>query len=128
MQILVSGSLAYDRIMDFPGYFKDHILPEKVHLLNVSFEVKVLTENFGGTAGNIAYNLKLLGENPIIISTAGKDFDRYSTFPKLTESPQGPPFWRRFSPDLEDNRDSKFQLKFPIEFQLQKLRRAVLLK
>jgi len=78
MQILVSGSLAYDRIMDFPGYFKDHILPEKVHLLNVSFEVKVLTENFGGTAGNIAYNLKLLGENPIIISTAGKDFDRYS--------------------------------------------------
>lgn len=77
MKILVSGSLAYDRIMDFPGYFKDHILPEKVHLLNVSFEIKILRENFGGTAGNIAYNLKLLKEDPTIISTAGRDFENY---------------------------------------------------
>lgn len=77
MKIFVSGSLAYDRIMNFPGYFKDHILPEKVHLLNVSFTVGDLKENFGGTAGNIAYNLSLLGEKPVILSTAGNDFPKY---------------------------------------------------
>lgn len=77
MQILVSGSLAYDRIMDFPGKFADHILPDKIHMLNVCFVVDGLTEKFGGTAGNIAYNLSLLGERPLILSTAGNDFDRY---------------------------------------------------
>ena len=60
MQIFVSGSLAYDRIMDFPGKFADHILPEKIHILNVCFVVEGLKEKFGGTAGNIAYNLSLL--------------------------------------------------------------------
>jgi adenosine kinase len=77
MQIFVSGSLAYDRIMDFPGRFEDHILPEKIHVLNVSFMVNGLTENFGGTAGNIAYSLSLLGESPLILATAGNDFDHY---------------------------------------------------
>jgi adenosine kinase len=77
MQIFVSGSLAYDRIMDFPGRFVDHILPEKIHILNVCFMVNGLTERFGGTAGNIAYNLALLGEKPIILATAGKDFGPY---------------------------------------------------
>jgi len=77
MQILVSGSLAYDRIMAFPGRFSDHILPDKIHILNVSFTVNGLTEKFGGTAGNIAYNLALLEERPLILATAGKDFDRY---------------------------------------------------
>ena len=77
MKILVSGSLAYDKIMDFPGYFKDHILPEKIHNLNVSFTIEKLAENFGGTAGNIAYNLALLGERPVIISSAGRDFEKY---------------------------------------------------
>ena len=72
MRIFVSGSLAYDRIMDFPGRFVDHILPEKIHILNVCFMVNGLTERFGGTAGNIAYNLALLGEKPIIVATAGK--------------------------------------------------------
>ena len=62
MQILVSGSLAYDRIMDFPGKFEDHILPDKIHILNVCFTVRGLSEQFGGTAGNIAYSLALLGE------------------------------------------------------------------
>ena len=63
MNILVSGSLAYDRIMDFPGKFSDHILPDKIHMLNVCFMINGLTENFGGTAGNIAFALSLLGEN-----------------------------------------------------------------
>jgi len=77
MRIFVSGSLAYDRIMDFPGRFVDHILPEKIHILNVCFMVNGLTERFGGTAGNIAYNLALLGESPSILATAGRDFGPY---------------------------------------------------
>jgi len=78
MDILISGSLAYDRIMDFPGKFSDHILPDKIHILNVCFTINELKENFGGTAGNIAYALSLLGERPWIIATAGKDFDPYA--------------------------------------------------
>jgi adenosine kinase len=80
MQIFVSGSLAYDRIMDFPGKFSDHILPDKIHVLNVCFTVNGLNEKFGGTAGNIAYSLALLGERPLILATAGKDFDKYETW------------------------------------------------
>ena len=57
MKIIVSGSLAYDRIMDFPGKFSDHILPEKIHNLNVSFQVEGMKVKFGGTAGNIAFAL-----------------------------------------------------------------------
>jgi adenosine kinase len=75
--IYVSGSLAYDHIMDFPGLFKDHFIAEKLHNINVSFVVPDHAEHFGGTAGNIAYSLALLGEKPTIISTAGNDFDRY---------------------------------------------------
>jgi adenosine kinase len=78
--IYISGSLAYDRIMDFPGKFSDHILPEKIHILNVSFAVNGLTEQFGGTAGNIAYSLSLLGETPMVLASAGKDFDRYKAW------------------------------------------------
>ena len=74
MQIFVSGSLAYDRIMDFPGKFADHILPEKIHILNVCFVVEGLKEKFGGTAGNIAYNLSLLGESPLILASRWKGF------------------------------------------------------
>ena len=77
MKILVSGSLAYDRIMDFPEKFSDHILPDKIHILNVCFLVNGIKEQFGGTAGNISYNLALLGERPLILATAGKDFDNY---------------------------------------------------
>ena len=77
MEILVSGSLAYDRIMDFPGRFSDHILPEQIHQINVSFTVNSLTENFGGTAGNIAYSLSLLGERPRVVAAIGRDYHRY---------------------------------------------------
>ncbi|MBI4764038.1 MAG: carbohydrate kinase family protein [Deltaproteobacteria bacterium] len=77
MNIIVSGSLAYDRIMDFPGYFAEHILPEKIHMLNLSFAVNGLKEKFGGTAGNIAYALSLMGESPEISATIGHDYHRY---------------------------------------------------
>ncbi len=77
MKIYVSGSLAYDRIMDFPGKFSDHIFPEKIHILNVCFTVNGMIEKFGGTAGNIAYSLSLLGEEPRIIAAIGKDYQRY---------------------------------------------------
>jgi adenosine kinase len=78
--IFVSGSLAFDRIMDFPGKFSDHILPDKIHILNVCFAINGLRENFGGTAGNIAYALALLGERPRVVSTVGRDFDPYRTW------------------------------------------------
>jgi len=77
MNIYISGSMAYDRIMDFPGRFADHIFPDKIHILNVCFTVNGLVEKFGGTAGNIAYSLSLLRERTIIIATIGKDYDRY---------------------------------------------------
>jgi adenosine kinase len=77
VKIIVSGSLAYDRIMDFPGYFADHILPEKIHVLNVAFTVNGMMEKFGGTAGNIGYALSLMGEKPEISATIGHDYYRY---------------------------------------------------
>ncbi|HMK37010.1 MAG TPA: carbohydrate kinase family protein [Desulfomonilaceae bacterium] len=80
MKIFISGSLAYDRIMDFPEKFSDHILPDKIHILNVCFMVNGLKEQFGGTAGNIAYNLALLGECPLILASAGKDFGSYEAW------------------------------------------------
>ncbi len=73
MNIYISGSMAYDRIMDFPGKFSDYILPDKIHVLNVCFNVNGMSEQFGGTAGNIAYTLSLLGERPVMIATIGKD-------------------------------------------------------
>ena len=77
MNMFISGSLAYDRIMDFPGRFVDHILPEKIHVLNVCFNINGLVEKFGGTAGNIAYSLAVLGESPFIVATYGEDFSKY---------------------------------------------------
>ena len=77
MVILVSGSLAYDRIMDFPGLFSDHIMADKIDNISVSFTVNGLIEKFGGTAGNIAYALSLLGEKPRILATIGHDYQMY---------------------------------------------------
>ncbi|MFA5367756.1 MAG: carbohydrate kinase family protein [Dehalococcoidia bacterium] len=76
-QVIVSGSLAYDRIMDFPGNFADHILPDKIHAINVCFQVNGMQEKVGGTAGNIAYALKMMGEDPVISATIGRDFQHY---------------------------------------------------
>jgi adenosine kinase len=69
--------MAYDTIMVFPDQFKKHILPEQIHILNVSFMVPDLRREFGGTAGNIAYNLKLLGDDPHVMATVGHDFGPY---------------------------------------------------
>lgn len=77
MSILVTGSIAFDNIMDFPGYFKDHILPEKVHILSVSFLVESLKRQHGGAAANVAYNLALLGEKPRLLGAVGDDFSEY---------------------------------------------------
>ncbi|GAB3104726.1 carbohydrate kinase family protein [Lysobacter terrae] len=77
MAALICGSLAYDTIMVFPDQFKNHILPDKVHILNVSFLVPRMRREFGGCAGNIAYNLKLLGGEPIPMATVGQDFGPY---------------------------------------------------
>ncbi|MEO8671740.1 MAG: carbohydrate kinase family protein [Tahibacter sp.] len=77
MSALICGSLAYDTIMVFQDQFKNHILPDKVHILNVAFLVPRMRKEFGGVAGNIAYNLKLLGEDPIPMATVGQDFGPY---------------------------------------------------
>ena len=77
MSILVCGSIAYDTIMVFRDQFKNHILPDQIHILNVAFLVPDMRREFGGCAGNIAYSLKLLGEDPLIMATVGHDFDPY---------------------------------------------------
>ena len=96
MHTLICGSLAYDVIMVFNDQFKNHILPEQIHILNVSFLVPEMRREYGGCAGNIAYNLKLLGGNPLIMATVGDDFGPYtSRLDKLGLSQQ----YIRYVPD-----------------------------
>lgn len=80
MSALICGSFAFDTIMVFNGRFKNYILPDKVHILNVSFQVPDLRREFGGCAGNIAYNLKLLGGDALPMGTVGMDFDPYASW------------------------------------------------
>lgn len=77
MSILISGSLAYDYIMDFPDSFRHHILPDKIHMINLSFVIPELKKGFGGCAGNIAYTIKLLGGLPLILAPLGEDGGEY---------------------------------------------------
>ena len=77
MPTLVCGSIAYDNIMVFHDRFRNHILPEQIHILNVAFLVPEMRREFGGCAGNIAYNLKLLGDDPLIMATVGEDAGPY---------------------------------------------------
>jgi len=77
MSILVTGSIAYDTIMVFPDRFKNHLLPEQLHILNICFLTPEMRREFGGTAGNISYNLRLLGEVPIVMATVGEDSQPY---------------------------------------------------
>ena len=78
MTALICGSVAFDTVMVFPGRFRDHILPDRIHLLNVSFLVPSMRRNYGGCAGNIAYNLGLLGGAGVPMATVGHDFAPYA--------------------------------------------------
>lgn len=80
MSILICGSLAFDTIMVFQDQFKNHILPDKIHKLSVAFYVPEMRREFGGTAGNIAYNLQLLEGDPLIMATVGEDFGTYTSW------------------------------------------------
>ena len=80
MTSLICGSFAYDTIMKIPDEFKNCLLPSKIHMLNVSFLASKLRHEFGGCAGNIAYNLKLLGDEPMAMGTVGSDFSKYATW------------------------------------------------
>ena len=84
MSALICGSFAYDTIMVFKDKFKNHILPDKVHILNVAFYVPEMRREFGGCAGNIAYNLKQLGGEPVPMGTVGSDFGPYATWMDMT--------------------------------------------
>jgi adenosine kinase len=77
LKTLVTGSIAYDTIMVFPDRFRNHLLPDQLHILNVCFLAPEMRREFGGTAGNIAYNLKLLGEDPLVMATVGEDIQPY---------------------------------------------------
>ena len=77
MHTLICGSIAYDTIMVFNDHFKNHILPEKIHILNVAFLVPDMRREFGGCAGNIAYNLQMIGGAPLIMATVGDDYQPY---------------------------------------------------
>lgn len=78
MRTLICGSIAYDTIMVFPDRFKNHILPNEIHILNVAFLVPDMRREFGGCAGNIAYSLKMLGGDPLIMATVGDDYQPYA--------------------------------------------------
>ena len=79
MKTLVTGSIAYDTIMVFPDRFRNHLLPDQLHILNVCFLTPQMRREFGGTAGNIGYNLKLLGGDPLLMATVGEDIAPYIT-------------------------------------------------
>ena len=116
MTALICGSLAYDTVMVFPGRFKDHILPDKIHMLNVAFLAPTLTRYFGGCAGNIAYNLKLLGGEGLPCGAVGHDFGPYSRW--LAENEVSERFVRvlddeytaqaYITTDLDDNQITAF--------------------
>jgi adenosine kinase len=80
MKVVVTGTIGFDYIMDFSGLFSDRIMPEKIHALSLSFLVDSLSKQYGGTAGNIAYSLSLLGIKPEIVAPVGNDFAPYRVF------------------------------------------------
>jgi len=116
MTILICGSFAYDSIMLFPGRFKEHILPEQVHILNVSFLVPSLRREFGGCAGNIAYNLALLDGSPLPMATVGDDsqpylehLDRFKIDRRFVRQVPGTLTAQAFiTTDLDDNQITAF--------------------
>jgi adenosine kinase len=116
MRALICGSMAYDTIMVFQDRFKNHILPDQVHILNVSFLVPQMRREFGGCAGNIAYNLKLLGGDPVPMATVGEDFAPYRDWldkhgidrRHITEVPGAYTGQAFITTDLDDNQITAF--------------------
>lgn len=116
MTALITGSMAYDTIMVYPGEFKDSILPDKVHMLNVAFMVPELRREFGGCAGNIAYNLHLLGGKGLAMATVGTDFGPYRArweelgidMNQLLEVPETFTAQAFITTDLQDNQITAF--------------------
>ncbi|HZE11483.1 MAG TPA: carbohydrate kinase family protein [Burkholderiales bacterium] len=115
-RILICGSIAYDNIMVFPGRFREQILPEQIHILNVSFLVPELRREFGGCAGNIAYNLRGLGSDPLVMGTVGDDsllyFERLErlgiNFDCVRQIPQTLTAQAFITTDLDDNQITAF--------------------
>lgn len=116
MSALITGSFAYDTIMVFSGQFKNEILPDKVHMLNVSFLVPKLRREFGGCAGNIAYNLALLGGKALPMGTVGHDFGPYAAWMDkhgvsrayVKELPDNYTAQAYITTDLDDNQITAF--------------------
>jgi adenosine kinase len=116
MSALICGSQAYYTIMVFQDQFKNHILPDKVHILNVSFLVPRMRREFGGCAGNIAYNLRLLGDDPIPMATVGQDFGPYRQWfaehgirlDRIKELPELFTAQAFITTDLDDNQITAF--------------------
>ena len=116
MQILVTGSIAYDTIMVFPDQFKNHLLADQLHILNVCFLTPEMRREFGGTAGNIGYNLRLLGGEPLLMATVGEDIEPY--FERLDRLGIGRQLLKRIrgqftaqafiTTDLDDNQITAF--------------------
>src|SRR5258706_3567211 len=111
MKIVVTGSIAYDYLMSFPGKFTEQILPEHLHRLSVSFLVDTMDKRRGGCAPNIAYTLALLGEKPLLMATAGEDFGEYRQWLEaagidtpLTEQNQGQVFASVFFRTAQHNK------------------------
>lgn len=116
MRVLICGSVAFDNIMVFSGRFKEHILPDQIHILNVAFLVPELRREFGGCAGNIAYNLKLLGGEPVIMATVGDDAAPYIarldalalTRERVRQVPDSLTAQAFITTDLDDNQITAF--------------------
>ncbi|MEW5771617.1 MAG: carbohydrate kinase family protein [Pseudomonadota bacterium] len=116
MRTLICGSMAFDTIMVFKDHFKNHILPDQIHILNVAFLVPDMRREWGGCAGNIAYNLKMLGGEPVIMATVGDDFGPYDA--RLEQLEIGREHIRRIADtytaqafittDLDDNQITAF--------------------
>jgi adenosine kinase len=116
MRVLICGSIAFDNIMVFQGRFKEQILPDQIHILNVAFLVPELRREFGGCAGNIAYNLKMLGGEPVIMGTVGEDAGPYLarldalgiTRERVREVPASLTAQAFITTDLDDNQITAF--------------------
>ncbi len=116
MSALICGSIAYDNIMVFRGRFKEHILPDQIHILNVAFLVPDMRQELGGCAGNIGYNLRLLGGEPLMMATVGRDFGRYRERLRerglserfVTEIPSALTAQAYITTDLDDNQITAF--------------------